>query len=199
MCIPGRSRPRPPEARTAEMFGNPRSIAPSQADVTVGLLRADTLLRLLALAVAAAIICVATNVLVKTTATASATPRPAGPGPGLSGVAWRARSNPAWRIHAAADGIVVGFLIVIWGLTSRGYFWPVWVALPLALALAIHGWVVTTAGNQPLLDRFLGSRALAIVGGIFAALSLFYIGIWAASGGGSFWPIWPILPPALAP
>jgi len=179
------------------MFGNPRSIAPSQADVTVGLLRADTLLRLLALAVAAAIICVATNVLVKTTATASATPRPAGPGPGLSGVAWRARSNPAWRIHAAADGIVVGFLIVIWGLTSRGYFWPVWVALPLALALAIHGWVVTTAGNQPLLDRFLGSRALAIVGGIFAALSLFYIGIWAASGGGSFWPIWPILALAL--
>jgi len=179
------------------MFGNPRSIAPSQADVTVGLLRADTLLRLLALAVAAAIICVATTVLVKTTATASATPRPAGPGPGLSGVAWRARSNPAWRIHAAADGIVVGFLIVIWGLTSRGYFWPVWVALPLALALAIHGWVVTTAGNQPLLDRFLGSRALAIVGGIFAALSLFYIGIWAASGGGSFWPIWPILALAL--
>jgi Domain of unknown function (DUF1707)/2TM domain len=29
--------------------------------------------------------------------------------------------------------------------------------------------------------------------GIFAVMAVFFIAIWAAGGGGSFWPVWPIL------
>lgn len=34
--------------------------------------------------------------------------------------------------------------------------------------------------------------------GIWAVMSVFFIAIWAAGGGGSFWPVWPILGWALA-
>jgi signal transduction histidine kinase len=158
------------------------SIAPSQAGLAAGLLRAHTLLRPVGLLAAAALILPATIVIVKTTVTAPAT---------RSG--WLARLDRGWVIHAAADALLLGFLIAVWAVTSAGYFWPVWVALPMALSLSIHGWVILTAGNQPLIDRFLGSQALAITCGVAVALSLFLIGIWAASGGGPFWPVWPIL------
>ena len=31
-------------------------------------------------------------------------------------------------------------LVIIWALTSRGYFWPMWPALALAFVLAIQAW-----------------------------------------------------------
>ena len=34
--------------------------------------------------------------------------------------------------------------------------------------------------------------------GIWAVMSVFFIAIWAAGGGGDFWPVWPILGWALA-
>jgi hypothetical protein len=34
--------------------------------------------------------------------------------------------------------------------------------------------------------------------GIWAVMSVFFIAIWVAGGGGSFWPVWPILGWALA-
>ncbi len=174
-------------ARTALAY------APSHPGLVVGLLRAHTLLRTLAVVSAIAAVLYATTLLVKSTVSAPA-PAATGPRPGgSSGPWWHPRLNQGWRIVACAEGIVLGVLVIIWALTSPGYFWPVWVALPMALSLSIHGWVITTATNQPLLDRFLDSRALAIVSGIAASLSLFYIGIWAASGGGNFWPVWPIL------
>jgi signal transduction histidine kinase len=170
------------------------SFAPSQAGLAVGLLRAHTLLRPLAFALGLLLVVIATIALVKSTATAPA-PAATGPRPGGTTVE-RVRTNQAWRIHATADGILLGFLVIIWALTAIGHhsdFWPVWVALPLALALSIHGWVVATKDNVPFVNRFLGSRAFAIVCGIVISLSLFYVGIWAASGGGSFWPVWPTL------
>ena len=39
-------------------------------------------------------------------------------------------------------------LIAVWALTSASYFWPMWVLLLLALALAIHGWFVLL-GEHP--------------------------------------------------
>jgi signal transduction histidine kinase len=41
-------------------------------------------------------------------------------------------------------------------------------------------------------------RELALHGGISVAVSLFFVGIWAAAGGGYFWPAWPILALAIA-
>jgi signal transduction histidine kinase len=175
------------------MIAAARTLVPSQADLAVGLLRAHTLSRSLAFVLAAALVVSCTIILVKSTTSA---PAPAATGPRSGGLAtWdRVHRNQAWRIHATADGIALGLLIVIWGLTSRGGdFWPIWVALALGLSLSIHGWVVATANNPWLLARFLDNRAFALVSGILTALTLFNVGIWAASGGGSFWPIWPAL------
>jgi signal transduction histidine kinase len=102
------------------------------------------------------------------------------------------------RVHAIVDAGVVLVLSVIWALTSRGYFWPVWVALPLALALWIHGVVVRTAEDPALLRSFRGSRGLAIHAGVLAGLAAFLTVIWAITSRGYFWPMWPILAFAIA-
>ena len=109
-----------------------------------------------------------------------------------------ASADPASRrraleVHAAVDGVVVLALVLIWALTSLGYFWPIWVALPLALALGIHGWTVLIAERPSLVGSFRGSRTLALTAGVGAAVSLFYISIWAITGHGYFWPVWPML------
>jgi signal transduction histidine kinase len=116
---------------------------------------------------------------------------------------WRAgslaatRSRYALETHAAVDAVVVLTLVVIWAVTSHGQFWPVWVALPLAAALGIHGWLVLIAEEPLLVRRFRGNRTLAASAGVGAVLAGFFIAIWAVSGHGQFWPVWPILAIAL--
>jgi signal transduction histidine kinase len=105
----------------------------------------------------------------------------------------RRRRRGRLRAHAAADTGALVVLIAIWALTSRGYFWPVWVALPLAFALAIHAWFVLLAERPPLLRRIFPSRTLAGYAGVCAIIELYLIAIWAVSGGGYFWPVWPLL------
>jgi signal transduction histidine kinase len=99
----------------------------------------------------------------------------------------------AYEVHAAVDGVVAFVLVLIWALTSRGYFWPIWAVLPLALALGIHGWFVLIAERPSLVGHFRDSRALAGTAGVGAALSLYFIAIWAITGHGYFWPMWPML------
>ncbi|MEO6858920.1 MAG: sensor domain-containing protein [Solirubrobacteraceae bacterium] len=99
----------------------------------------------------------------------------------------------AFEVHAAVDGVVVFVLVLIWTLTSRAYFWPIWVVLPLALALGIHGWFVLIAERPSLVGHFRDSRALTGTAGVGAALSLYFIAIWAITGHGYFWPVWPML------
>jgi len=103
-----------------------------------------------------------------------------------------------FEVHAAVDGVVVLGLGLIWALTSLGYFWPIWVALPLALALAIHGWNVLVTERPSLVGHFRGSRMLTTTAGVGAAVSLFFISIWAITGHGYFWPVWPMLVIAIA-
>jgi signal transduction histidine kinase len=99
----------------------------------------------------------------------------------------------ALEAHAGVDLVVVLLLVLIWAVTSAGYFWPVWVALPLAAALAIHAWSVTLTENPALVDKFRGSRTLAMTVGVGVAIEAYLIGIWAVSGHGYFWPMWPLL------
>ena len=99
----------------------------------------------------------------------------------------------AFEVHAAVDGAVVSLVVVIWALTSLGYFWPIWVALPLGLALAIHLWFVLMSERPSLVGHFRDSRALAGTAGVGVALSLYFIATWAITGHGYFWPIWPML------
>ena len=51
------------------------------------------------------------------------------------------RVSPARRalaVHAAAALSASVFFTLIWAVTSRGYFWPVWPILVLALSVAVH-------------------------------------------------------------
>jgi putative sensor protein/2TM domain-containing protein len=51
------------------------------------------------------------------------------------------RVPPARRplaVHAAAALSASVFLTLIWAVTSRGYFWPVWPILGLALTVGVH-------------------------------------------------------------
>ena len=95
--------------------------------------------------------------------------------------------------HAAVAGTIVFALILIWAVTSRGYFWPIWVALPLLLTVAIHGWLVLLAERESLVRRFRGSSTLAGAAGAGTAVELFLIAVWAITSRGYFWPIWPLL------
>jgi signal transduction histidine kinase len=84
------------------------------------------------------------------------------------------------RASAWALLLVDLFVLVVWAASGGGSFWPIWVWLPTALAVASAWW----AGEAPNgWARRVGEAVL---------LSLFLIGIWAASGRGSFWPVWPI-------
>jgi signal transduction histidine kinase len=91
---------------------------------------------------------------------------------------------------ATALAAVVGFLVTaIWGVTSRGYFWPVWVwlglAIPLVSVTAIRGAVRAPAGRP---------RALAVHGTVSGLIATLVVVIWVLTGAPApFWPAWPIL------
>jgi signal transduction histidine kinase len=84
------------------------------------------------------------------------------------------------RASAWAILLVDLFVLVVWAASGGGSFWPIWVWLPTAAALASTWW----AGRAP--SRRARQAGEAVV------VSLFLIGVWAAAGGGSFWPVWPI-------
>jgi uncharacterized ion transporter superfamily protein YfcC len=54
----------------------------------------------------------------------------------------RVKAKRDFRKHLATYVIVNTMLVVIWALTSQGYFWPVWPMLGWGVGLAIHGWTV---------------------------------------------------------
>jgi signal transduction histidine kinase len=90
------------------------------------------------------------------------------------------------RASAWALLLVDLFVLVVWAVTGAGSFWPIWVWLPTGLAVASAWW----AGAAPSrLAKQVGEAVL---------VSLFLIGVWAAAGRGSFWPVWPIAVLALA-
>ena len=94
-------------------------------------------------------------------------------------------------IHAIVYGGINGFLILIWLLTGHGYFWPMWVLLGLGLPLLIHAWVTYSLEHEREWRQNRLNAGFAIHAGVWGAVILFEIGVWAASGfAGSFWPVW---------
>jgi signal transduction histidine kinase len=71
------------------------------------------------------------------------------------------QGSRALAIQAGVSGILFGFLIAVWAITTGGYFWPIWPALGLALLLAIHGAVVY-ARRQHRIERLEETRAGAV-------------------------------------
>ena len=71
--------------------------------------------------------------------TAPASPVAAAPGlpaePAPRGIAIDGRALP---LHVALAALAGFACSLIWGLTTRGYYWPVWVWLGLAISVALH-------------------------------------------------------------
>jgi signal transduction histidine kinase len=89
------------------------------------------------------------------------------------------------RASAWALLLVDLFVLVVWAAGGAGSFWPIWVWLPTGLAVASAWWAARAT------SRYAKQAGEAVL------VSLFLIGIWAAPGGGSFWPVWPIAVVAL--
>ena len=98
-----------------------------------------------------------------------------------------ARRRDGLREHAAAYGTVGLLCVLIWALTTRAYFWPMWPLLALAMPLAVHAIAVR---SQQVPRKW---RAVAIHGCTLAVVAVFLVAVWAVTGMGYFWPMWPIL------
>lgn len=101
-------------------------------------------------------------------------------------VTWSTRIRRTTRATAWAVLLVDLFVLVVWAARGAGPFWPAWVWLPTGLVVAAGWWAGKATTRAP---RLLGQAVL---------VSLFLIGVWAARGGGPFWPVWPIAALALA-
>lgn len=77
---------------------------------------------------------------------------------------------------------------IVWGATGAGYFWPMWVLVGVATPLALHVGILR-AWAQPQGRQ----RRLAMHATISAILAACVIAIWLMSGGGYFWPVFPML------
>ena len=53
----------------------------------------------------------------------------------------RLEAKRGFAVHAAIYVIVNLLLIVVWAVSERGYFWPIWPILGWGVGLAIHGWI----------------------------------------------------------
>jgi signal transduction histidine kinase len=67
----------------------------------------------------------------------------------------------ALAIQIGISAVIVGFLVAIWAITTRGYFWPIWPALGLAL-LAVGHAAVVYGRRQHRIERLEQSRAGAV-------------------------------------
>ena len=72
-----------------------------------------------------------------------------------------ANGSVALALQVGVSAVLVGFLVAVWAVTTGGYFWPVWPALGLALAAAVHAAVVH-ARHAHRIEVLEASRADAI-------------------------------------
>jgi hypothetical protein len=99
----------------------------------------------------------------------------------------KAAQRSGLRLHLFAYLGLNTLLVVVWALTSAGSnFWPAWPLLTLGVPLALHAWLVLVDGGR----RY---RELAEHAGVSLVFAVFFVLVWALTGHGYFWPVWPIL------
>jgi len=90
-------------------------------------------------------------------------------------------------LHAALAGFVGLLVTIVWAATGAGRFWPVWVWFGLIVTVVVHA--LGRHGVDVLEQRM---RPLAFHVEVTVFVVAAELVIWALSGGGYFWPIWPI-------
>jgi signal transduction histidine kinase len=91
-------------------------------------------------------------------------------------------------LEASLSALLAFTVTVIWGFTTRGYFWPGWVWLGLAIPLALHFFVRIAWQAPPGRPRRFAVHAA--VSGVLAVTSIVS---WLLARPGFFWPIWTLL------
>ncbi len=98
------------------------------------------------------------------------------------------RGSVVQRTVLVPSAVLLLTLIVIWAATGAGYFWPMWAALGLAIPAGL--WLaIRWARLQPR----GASRRYAMQASVSLVLVVTDVVIWAMSGGGYFWPIFPFV------
>jgi signal transduction histidine kinase len=100
----------------------------------------------------------------------------------------RRRGRLALAIQAVVSGIVAVTTTILWGATGGGTFWPKWVWFGLAIPMALHGALHGAVGVKP--GR---ARGIAVHGAFSGVIGGTLITTWALAGGGTFWPLIPLL------
>jgi signal transduction histidine kinase len=98
-----------------------------------------------------------------------------------------AGGSSALLVYVTVAAVVAFAMVLLWGLTGAGYFWPRWVCFGLGVPAAFWGVIVRT---RRIADR--GERRFARVAGIAAVLSAMMVLIWWFGHPGQFWPVWPL-------
>ena len=88
----------------------------------------------------------------------------------------------------APFSVILLALVVIWAATGAGYFWPMWAALGFAIPTGLW-FAVRWAWLRPK----GASRRYALQASVSVVLVVTTVLIWAMSGGGYFWPIFPFV------
>ena len=96
-------------------------------------------------------------------------------------------------IHAAVLAGVAVLTTVVWAITTRAYFWPVWPILVVGASFAAHAWIDLVELRPGVASRQRLTPALAIQEGTSLAFGAFLVCIWAITSRGYFWPAWPLL------
>ena len=85
----------------------------------------------------------------------------------------RARRVPRrWQavtIHAGTSGAIAVFLVAIWAVTTRGYFWPVWPVIVFILAAAAHAVAARLPSRQAELEERIDVLETSRAGAVEAA------------------------------
>jgi signal transduction histidine kinase len=77
---------------------------------------------------------------------------------------------------------------IVWAVAGGGYYWPMWVWLGLGIPVGVHV-LIRFALSRPA----AASHALAIHAAASGLVAVLLFLIWAMSGGGPFWPVWPMI------
>jgi signal transduction histidine kinase len=91
-------------------------------------------------------------------------------------------------IHTAASALAGFAATAVWGLTGGGTFWPLWVWFGLLVPLSLHA-AVRFALDSPAPYP----PSLRIHAAVSVAIAGIEILIWALTGFGDLWFLWPIL------
>jgi signal transduction histidine kinase len=101
----------------------------------------------------------------------------------------RGRDEPLLLTLHAPAAVLIGVLVtLVWALTGRDTFWPIWVWFGLGASLGVHS--VIRHGVQAYRGERRPLVVTAELAGLIVTLDVL---IWGLSGGGFFWPAWTIL------